>query len=77
MEEENARRIAEFSNGRRTDVTIDGRAAPVLCEADRRCPGSAPSTGGNGGATLEEPSAGVEQLAAAAPAVEGLEGEMS
>jgi hypothetical protein len=77
MEEENARRIAEFSNGRRTNVTIDGRAAPVLCEADRRCPGSAPSTGGNRGATLEDPSAGAEQLATSGAAVPGLEGEMS
>jgi Domain of unknown function (DUF4157) len=79
MEEANARRIAEFSNGRQTNVTIDGRAAPVLCEADRRCPGSAPTpgTGGNRGATLEDPGAGAEQLAAEMPAVPGLEGEMS
>jgi hypothetical protein len=77
MEEDNAHRIAEFSNGRQTNVTIDGRAAPVLCEADRMCPGSKPGTGGSRGASLEEPRAGTEQLATSGPAVAGLEGEMS
>ncbi|MBI2925757.1 MAG: DUF4157 domain-containing protein [Verrucomicrobia bacterium] len=47
MEEANARRIAEFSNGRRTNVTIEGRAAPVLCEPDRRC-GGVPGGGASG-----------------------------
>jgi hypothetical protein len=37
MDEANARRIADFSKGRRTNVTIDGRAAPVECEEARRC----------------------------------------
>jgi hypothetical protein len=77
MEEDNAHRIADFSNGRKTNVTIDGRAAPVLCEADRKCPGSKASTGGSRGASLEEQHAATEQLATSAPAVAGLEGEMS
>jgi hypothetical protein len=37
MDADNAQRIHDFSNGRRTSVTIDGRAAPVGCEVDRRC----------------------------------------
>ncbi|BAP56337.1 hypothetical protein THII_2040 [Thioploca ingrica] len=37
MEELNAKRIYDFSNGRDTNVTIDGRAAPVACDADRQC----------------------------------------
>lgn len=37
MDEDNAKRIFDFSNGRKTNVAIDGRAAPVNCEPDRRC----------------------------------------
>lgn len=37
MEEDNAKRIFDFSNRRKTNVTIDGRAAPVDCKPDRRC----------------------------------------
>lgn len=37
MEEANAERIALFSNGRRTNVTIDGRAAPVECDEFEQC----------------------------------------
>ncbi|MGB7923297.1 MAG: DUF4157 domain-containing protein [Pyrinomonadaceae bacterium] len=49
MDEPNAKRIFDFSNGRRTNVTIDGRAAPVACAADRQC-GATGSTGGTRGA---------------------------
>jgi hypothetical protein len=57
MEEENARRIHDFSNGRRTSVTIDGRAAPVGCEADRKCGASGtrgPLDGDDEGARMVE-----------------------
>lgn len=37
MEDENAKRIHDFSNGRRTKVKIDGRAAPVQCEESQQC----------------------------------------
>lgn len=46
MDDENAQRIHDYSNGRRTNVTIDGRAAPVACEPDRQCGG----VGGGSGA---------------------------
>ncbi|HEX6045678.1 MAG TPA: DUF4157 domain-containing protein [Pyrinomonadaceae bacterium] len=78
MDEENAQRIYEYSNGRRTNVTIDGRAAPVQCEPSQQCPGSrGGGVGGGRGASLE--TTDDTQLAAAEeqPAVPGLEGEMS
>jgi hypothetical protein len=60
MEEPNAKRIYDFSNGQRTNVTIDGRAAPVECTADRRCtsPGASQTTG-----SLETPAADSELAA--------------
>jgi hypothetical protein len=67
MEEPNAKRIFDFSNGRRTNVTIDGRAAPVLC--DRTC--DQPTSSGSG-ATSDEALA-VEDR----EVVPGLEGEMT
>jgi hypothetical protein len=82
MAEENAQRIYEYSNGRRTNVTIDGRAAPVQCEPSQQCAGSGGGGGGAGGggargAALE--TVDDTQLAAAEeqPVVPGLEGEMS
>jgi hypothetical protein len=78
MEQANAQRIHDFSNRRRTNVTIDGRAAPVACDASRQCPGRGSSaTGGRRGA-LEE-AQGDTRLAIAEeqPIVSGLEGEMS
>jgi hypothetical protein len=78
MDEANAQRIYEYSNGRRTNVTIDGRAAPVLCEPARQCAGSGSGSGGGArGAGLE--TVDDTQLAAAGeqPVVPGLEGEMS
>lgn len=74
MEEDNARRIAEFSNGRRTNVTIDGRAAPVLCETDRRC-GAVPGGGASGalGEGVEDSRLTVDY----SQAVPGLEGVMT
>jgi hypothetical protein len=70
MAEENAKRIFDFSNGRQTNVTIDGRAAPVACEEDRRCPAA-----GGGGATLEAETA--DTTLASVGVVPGLEGEMT
>jgi hypothetical protein len=72
MEEPNAKRIYDYSNGRRTNVTIDGRAAPVKCDEDRRCS----PTRGKRSETEMEPAetrlAGAEQKA-----VPGLEGMMT
>jgi Domain of unknown function (DUF4157) len=69
MAEENAHRIYEYSNGRRTNVTIEGRAAPVQCSASQQCAGS---TGGGGGA-----SGGGGGARAEREPVPGLEGEMT
>jgi hypothetical protein len=70
MDEPNAKRIYDFSNGRRTNVTTDGRAAPVACDASRRCGASA----GGAGASLG--TGDTERLATTAP-VNGLEGLMT
>jgi hypothetical protein len=69
MEEPNAKRIFDFSNGRRTNVTIDGRAAPVACEETDRC-GSTGKTG-----AVEDGEESDTRLADTA--LQGLEGEMS
>jgi hypothetical protein len=45
MDEPNAKRIYDYSNGQKTNVTIDGRAAPVACEKDRLCSGSSGASG--------------------------------
>jgi hypothetical protein len=37
MDEPNAKRIFDFSNRSKTNVTIDGRASPVACAPDRQC----------------------------------------
>ena len=76
MDEANAKRIHDFSNGRKTNVTIEGRAAPVKCEDDRKCQGKVP-----------KPPAGEKQGAVGVPArgeavagrgaVPGLEGALS
>ncbi len=78
MDEANAERIYTYSRGRKTNVTIDGRASPVACAEDRKCP--PPRTrskkgGGRQGAL--EPAAEDEetQLASAEPATEELAGE--
>jgi hypothetical protein len=75
MDEGNAKRIHDFSRGRQTKVTIDGRAAPVDCEDARKCGASKPSLEGARGA-LEQP-ASPARVAANAPVVAGLEGAMS
>ena len=72
MEEPNAKRIYDYSNGRRTNVTIDGRAAPVKCDEDRRC---APRRGKRGEAKMEPVA--VRLAEAAQEAVPGLEGVMT
>lgn len=77
MDEPNARRIYDFSNGRRTNVTIDGRAAPVACEPDRQC-AAATGTGASSirGEAHEEPEAG-RMTAAFEEPIPGLEGVMT
>jgi hypothetical protein len=71
MDEPNAQRIFDYSNGANTNVTIDGLAAPVLCAAGRRC-------GGGGGASLDGGGDGQgTQAAKAQEAVPGQEGELS
>ena len=81
MDEENAQRIYEYSNGRKTNVTIDGRAAPVQCEPSQQCPGSTGSGGGAGGGRGASLETGDDDTRLAAtegqPVVPGLEGEMS
>ena len=72
MEEPNAKRIYDYSNGRRTNVTIDGRAAPVACEADRQC---AAASGARG--ALEEGFGETRLAAEFQEAVPGLEGVMT
>ena len=72
MAEANAKRIYDYSNGRHTNVTIDGRAAPVACKEDRKC---GAKTSARGASPTEE---GAARLAEAGQeAVPGLEGEMS
>lgn len=71
MADENARRIFDYSNGRRTNVTIGGRAAPVACDEDRKCAASPGKTGADRG------NAGTGPRLAATPPVPGLEGRMT
>jgi len=71
MADGNAKRIFDFSNGRRTNVTVDGRAAPVACSASQQCSGTGgSSTGATGTAT------GAGSTAMAEP-IPGQEGELS
>ncbi len=72
MEEANAKRIYDFSNGRHTNVTIDGRGAPVACPDERKCSDTPGSSGARGEI---EGAAADESLASAA--IPGLEGVMS
>jgi hypothetical protein len=74
MDGPNAKRIYDYSNGQRTNVTIDGRAAPVACAEGRRCRTSADTSGGQGTLESDEPST---QLAQSTQAIPGLEGELS
>lgn len=76
MDEPNAKRIHDFSNGERTNVTIDGRAAPVACDVDSQCG----ATTGGAGDIREESKAGVRDSRIASEsetAVAGLEGLLS
>jgi len=75
MEEPNAKRIHDFSNGWRTNVTIDGRAAPVACDKDRQC--GAPASPGDQRGELERPSNGERVAANHQEPVPGLEGELT
>jgi hypothetical protein len=75
MEEPNAKRIHDFSNGKHTNVTIEGRAAPVKCDDDRKCAQTPAATPG-GGAQGKSEHPPPKQAAAIQP-VPGLEGVMS
>jgi Domain of unknown function (DUF4157)/L,D-transpeptidase catalytic domain len=77
MDEPNAKRIYDFSNGRQTNVTIDGRAAPVACDQTRQCAGA--GTGQGSGATSQRGAAQDVDAAALAqqPAIPGMEGVMT
>jgi hypothetical protein len=68
MKEPNAKRIHDYVNGRRTNVTIDGRAAPVKC--DPKCGTAGGKTGELEGDTQHDMMASVEP-------VPGQEGELS
>jgi hypothetical protein len=71
MDEPNAKRIYDFSNGRRTNVTIEGRAAPVSCEESRRCAKS-----GARGESETEPSESMSASRERQP-IPGMEGVMT
>ncbi len=73
MENDNAKRIHDFSNGRRTNVTIDGRAAPVDCRKERQCAGSSAQQIND---SLSEETTMVNNSALQEP-VEGLEGMLT
>jgi len=68
MDEPNAQRIFDFSNGARTNVTIDGTASPVLCAAERSCAAKGASLDGTGQPDIQ---------VAEAEVVPGQEGELS
>ncbi|MFO0699074.1 MAG: DUF4157 domain-containing protein [Nitrospira sp.] len=71
MDEPNAKRIYDYSNGARTNVTVDGRAAPVACDEDRRC-GATTGTRGD-----LEMGSNTGRLTMREPAIPGLEGAMT
>lgn len=71
MDEPNAKRIYDYSNGKRTNVTIEGDASPVACETDRKC-ATKPTTDKQG--SRQDTDTG-ERFATLA--VSGLEGEMT
>jgi hypothetical protein len=71
MADENAKRIFDYSNGRRTNVTIVGRAAPVACDEDRTCAAAPGDTGADSGRV------GTGTRLAETPPVPGLEGRMT
>ncbi|MBE9180040.1 DUF4157 domain-containing protein [Oculatella sp. LEGE 06141] len=78
MDEPNAKRIYDFSNGRRTNVTIDGRAAPVACDVSQQCGSTSTDMGGGANGALEEATRGVQFAALEEmEAIPGLEGIMS
>lgn len=77
MEEPNAKRIHDYSNGRQTNVTIDGRAAPVQCDDNQKCGASGASGSGSTGRTETEGGLEGSQMAFGESAVPGLEGVMS
>ena len=79
MEEPNAKRIYQYSNRKRTNVTIDGRAAPVACEKARRCSASrkSGSTVGGSGASVDTLGESQLTLSEIQQPIAGLEGVMS
>jgi len=75
MDEPNAKRIYDYSNGQRTNVTIDGRAAPVACDQSRRCAGA--DQGTTGQRAEQDTGAEPAELADEQTAVPGMEGVMT
>jgi hypothetical protein len=71
MGEPNAKRIYDYSNGQRTNVTIDGRAAPVACPEGRHCGAASGELEGKGEATTSRLASVAQE------AVPGLEGVMT
>jgi hypothetical protein len=59
--------IYDYSNGSRTNVTIDGRVAPVDCNESRRCPGTSGGSDPKGQAT-----ALAQETNTAVPGLEGV-----
>jgi len=77
MEEPNAKRIYDFSNGRRTNVTMDGRAAPVACEAERQCTAASSTGAGSIHGELEEGLETGRMTTVFQEPIPGLEGVMT
>jgi hypothetical protein len=77
MDEENAHRIYLYSDRRKTQVSMDGRAAPVLCEDDRRCAGRSGGAQGSLEQDSLEQGSDETRMAEATEAIPGLEGELS
>ena len=72
MGEPNAKRIYDYSNRKRTNVTIEGDASPVACESHRRC--GADAEGLKQGQRMDSVGTGERFAVLAVP---GLEGEMT
>jgi hypothetical protein len=78
MDEPNAKRIYDFSNRNRTNVTIVGRAAPVACDPDRQCAGSSATGTNEQHPSLEETMSDIiSATSELQPAMPGLEGKLS
>jgi hypothetical protein len=75
MEEPNAKRIFDYSNRRLTNVTVDGRAAPVECNENERC-AAAPTGQLDQPVSIEDAEFAANNNQVTEP-IEGLEGLMT